>query len=57
MEEPNSLESKVQELMLEKDESVEHIEERSSKHEAELQKNDTWIEELQNRKRTGKKIK
>ena len=57
MEEPNSLESKVQELMLEKDESVEHIEERSSKHEAELQENDTWIEELQNRKRAGKKIK
>ena len=43
--------------MLEKDESVEHIEERSSKHEAELQENDTWIEELQNRKRAGKKIK
>ena len=37
------MESKVQELMLEKDECIEHVEEWSSKNEPEVQENDTPI--------------
>ena len=37
LEELNNLKSKVQELMLEKDKSIEHIEEWSSKYESEAQ--------------------
>ena len=35
--------------MLEKDESIEHIEEWSKKHEAEVKENDVSIGDLQNR--------
>ena len=49
LEELNNLKSKVQELMLEKDESIEHIEEWSSKYEAEVQENDAPTEEFENR--------
>ena len=49
LEELNSLKSKVQEHKLKKDESIEHIEEWSSKHAAEVQGNEAPIEELQNR--------
>ena len=49
MEELNNLKSKVQELMLEKDESIEHLEEWSSKYEAEVQENDAPTEEFENR--------
>ena len=45
----NNLKSKVQEFMLEKGGSIEHIEEWSSKHEAEVQENDAAINELQKR--------
>ena len=47
------MKSKIQELMLNKDESIEYIEEWSRKHEA--QENDALIEELQNRIKEGKK--
>ena len=47
MEELNNLQSKK--LILKKGESIEHIEEWSIKHEAELQENNAPIEELQNR--------
>ena len=40
LEELNNLKSKVQELMLEKNESIEHIEEWSSKYEASIQEKD-----------------
>ena len=49
MKELNNLKSKVQELMLEKYESKEHIEEWSSKHEAEVQENEAPLEKLQKR--------
>ena len=39
MKELNNLKSKVQELILEKDESIEYIENWSTKHEAEVLKN------------------
>ena len=35
--------------MLQKDESKEHVEEWSNKHEAEVQESDTLIEKFQNR--------
>ena len=44
LEELNNLKSKVQELILENDESIEHIEEWPSKHEFEVQENDAPIE-------------
>ena len=47
-EELNNLKSKFQELM-QKDESIEHIEEWSSKHEAKVQENDAPTKELENR--------
>ena len=47
------MKSKIQELMLNKDESIEYIEEWSRKHEA--QENDALIEELQNRIKEVKK--
>ena len=49
LEELNNLKSKIQELMLEKDETIEHIEEWSSKHEAEVQENVAPKGEPQNR--------
>ena len=48
LEKLNNLKSNVQELMLEKNESIEPIEKWSSKHEAEVQENDEPIEEPQN---------
>ena len=45
----NIFKSKFQELMLEKDEGIKHIEEWSSKLEAEVQEDDAPIEELENR--------
>ena len=45
----NNLKSKVQELMLEKDEIIKDIEEWSGKYEAGVQENDAPIEELQNK--------
>ena len=47
LDEVNNLKSKVQELMLETDESIEH-EEWSNKKELEVQENDALTEELQN---------
>lgn len=47
LDEVNNLKSKVQELLLETDESIEH-EEWSNKKELEVQENDALTEELQN---------
>ena len=44
LEELNNLKSKVKELILEKDESIKHIEELSREHEAEIQETDVPIE-------------
>ena len=48
LEKLSNLKSKVQELMLEDDESIERIKEWSSRHEAVVQENFAPIEELQN---------
>ena len=47
LEKLSNLKSKVQELMLEDDESIERIKEWSSRHEAVVQENFAPIEELQ----------
>ena len=57
MKELNNLKTKVQELMLEQYKSIEHIEEWSTKHEAEVQENDAPLGELQKRIKELKEIK
>ena len=57
LEEQINLKNNVQELMSEKHESIEHIEEWSSKHEAKVQENDAPIEKLQKRIKKLKKDK
>ena len=51
LEEMNNLKSKVTELMVKRDERIKHIEEWSSKHEAEVEENDVSIQELQTNKK------
>ena len=57
LEELINLKNNVQELMSEKHESIEHIEEWSGKHEAKVQENDAPIEKLQKRIKELKKGK